>query len=144
MQDSASRHAFFSDRICAVGGLEPKVSDMKTLGSLGKCSYYMEVKAVLSPYAYSQYIYISIYICIYVYIYIYICIYLYIYMSTFIQNPFFLILNTPNTIINVICPRPARSCSRGTSIAAVVSARLGWEKRRVTAEHDGSTYGLVQ
>ena len=54
MQDSASRHAFFSDRICAVGGLEPKVSDMKTLGSLGKCSYYMEVKAVLSPYAYSH------------------------------------------------------------------------------------------
>ena len=54
MQKSAKRHAFFSDRMCAVGGLEPKVSDMKTLGSLGKCSYYMEVKAVLSPYAYSH------------------------------------------------------------------------------------------
>ena len=99
MQDSASRHAFFSDRICAVGGLEPKVSDMKTLGSLGKFSYYMEVKAVLSPYAYSQYVYMYMYAYVYVYMYVYAyvcvcvcvcvyvcacaCVYVYVYVCVF-------------------------------------------------------------
>ena len=35
MQKSAKRHAFFSDRMCAVGGLEPKVTVARTLGLLG-------------------------------------------------------------------------------------------------------------
>ena len=35
MQKSAKWHAFFSDRMCAVGGLEPKVTVARTLGLLG-------------------------------------------------------------------------------------------------------------
>ena len=43
------------DRMYAVGGLEPKVDIMQTLGSLEMCPLYMEFGAILLPYAHSQY-----------------------------------------------------------------------------------------
>ena len=42
------------DRICAVGGLEPKVDVMQTLGSLEICPLYMDLGAILLPYAHSH------------------------------------------------------------------------------------------
>ena len=48
-----------------------------------------------------------------------------------------------------LCDLPApraelQELSRHIEAAAVVSTSIGWEKLRVTAENDGSTYGLVQ
>ena len=87
------------DRMYAVGGLEPKVDVMQTLGSMEMCPLYMEFRAILLPYAHSHIItFILSYICIYIYtsyiiyvhhmfshiyIYIYIisqCIHTYIYI----------------------------------------------------------------
>ena len=48
-----------------------------------------------------------------------------------------------------LCDLPApraelQELSRHIEAAAVVSTSIRWEKLRVTAENDGSTYGLVQ
>ena len=42
------------DRMYAVGGLEPKVDVMQTLGSMEMCPLYMEFRAILLPYAHSH------------------------------------------------------------------------------------------
>ena len=42
------------DRIYAVGGLEPKVDVMQTLGSLEICPLYIDFGAIPLPYAHSH------------------------------------------------------------------------------------------
>ena len=76
MQKSAKRHAFFSDRMCAVGGLEPKVTVARTLGLLGNVPKTWKLRH------YCHCTPIRIYI-IYIYVYIYICIYIYVYIYTY-------------------------------------------------------------
>ena len=74
------------DRIYAVGGLEPKVDVMQTLGSLEICPLYMDFGAILLSYAHSHR-YIDHYIYIYIHKYIYIYIYIYIKYKKRTESP---------------------------------------------------------